>query len=902
MALSAEAVVDEDWCLDEAANVESDPYLLAVSDPYAEPILETDVTTDPCIVGDGTRQEDAVVDDSDGNAEQQDQLLPTAVGDSHPQQLVYDVDADHSEAEVYASEVAENESQIQRLLAEAEADVIAAVEGSQVDRESGHESDVVEVVELPADEQNVSHTVFECKDSENEIGAHQRVEPYDTTFGAADSPHQESDACEAMEVGSTSPCTPPRDLTVEGDANQRSVPHGDMIEQSTSADDLPSSVLGFSPSPQVLNGPHDLGAPPATSGRKPVVVVPKSKSVIAKHLPPRRQVMAVTPPPALPIQVPIAEEESVAMSFKHAGAISADDTPELASVVDEGGHCCDDEIAIVSVDIAQTHTLLDPATDSESESGDRTPRWLQVEPDPEDIVIANDAEMCTAFLDGLPEDAEEEYMGLDQVCPRLQQYLIGHPKALVTKKRKVKGGGKRYFGGDGRSEDVMSDKVVTGCWACGKLDHDSNQCAFKRCFVCSGQGHEQHACPHKKEWCKMCKVSGHEEGLSCPGGQYAEGLAQEADGNSCRCIKCRSEGHVNCGSIPFAKSPGWQAFGCRGSHGTQQSSIGTGGWVPKHPGGLILPTPKQSQKAGWGLRPPLVLPGGCKGSPKPQVFQSWRGSAGKDGWKPKQPLEPPPKYMRGNSGARWLPRGIASPQLNENDASDGEQDGVGFEQLGRGPFGCQSALSPRPSCRPSIGKAGAGPDWRGTGCWGKGKPQQHSRLALSRMTTSDFRAARDVARSVESVLGGTEENAFDGEAAQDGDEADHGDLCMSADESQDPGDDFVESENGEEVEAGGADGRHAGVGRPWNRGAKGGKCNWSGGGPGNGVWARDDGGCKNGWGGRGGWKRSGGSGSSAGCSQAGQGKGGSWRGHSGPRGNNDWNNQSQRNGRWQQNF
>ena len=30
------------------------------------------------------------------------------------------------------------------------------------------------------------------------------------------------------------------------------------------------------------------------------------------------------------------------------------------------------------------------------------------------------------------------------------------------------GTGKRYFGLEERSEDVMADKVVTGCWACGK--------------------------------------------------------------------------------------------------------------------------------------------------------------------------------------------------------------------------------------------------------------------------------------------------------------------------------------------------------------------------------------------------------------------------------------------------
>lgn len=191
-----------------------------------------------------------------------------------------------------------------------------------------------------------------------------------------------------------------------------------------------------------------------------------------------------------------------------------------------------------------------PAEDTFSSDGDgdEEPRWLAGEI-VEDDAAAADAEVCAGILDAADE-ADDEDMAYPQYIPRLAQYLIGHPGALITRKRKnlAKGKGKRYFG-QSKSEDVMADKVVTGCWACGKLDHDSSECSWKRCFVCSGQGHESAECTSKTLWCAKCRSQGH-EALDCPADIYTAGVQQDEDPKWCRCLNCKAEGHVNCGELP----------------------------------------------------------------------------------------------------------------------------------------------------------------------------------------------------------------------------------------------------------------------------------------------------------------------------------------------------------------
>ncbi|CAL1172327.1 unnamed protein product [Cladocopium goreaui] len=208
----------------------------------------------------------------------------------------------------------------------------------------------------------------------------------------------------------------------------------------------------------------------------------------------------------------------------------------------------------------------DEADDAES---DEEPIWLR-NVGVLDPKVAEDADVCAAFLDGLT-GFETDLEAVPQHLPCLARYLVGHPEALVTKKKKghKKGSGKRYFGGEDRSEDVMADKVVTGCWACGKLDHESQDCIFKRCFVCSEQGHEVSECRKRNISCKRCFRQGHFSDL-CPLDSY-ETFDHEDDMSFCRCMKCGEEGHLNCGSMPeteFAEA--WQA----GQHRQQQNSRG----------------------------------------------------------------------------------------------------------------------------------------------------------------------------------------------------------------------------------------------------------------------------------------------------------------------------------------
>lgn len=188
--------------------------------------------------------------------------------------------------------------------------------------------------------------------------------------------------------------------------------------------------------------------------------------------------------------------------------------------------------------------------------------WLdEVEAHWRDEAEAGDASARGNWLDQLGDDYV--VADLEGTCDRLVQYLIGHPRGLVTKRRTAPGGksSKRYFG-DERSEDVMADKVVTGCWACGKLDHESNECPFKRCFVCSSQGHEQADCPSKKDWCSRCKSRGHQI-KECPLTAYSSGIQDEETGTDIffvRCIICREEGHSNCADVPGATpSSGFQS-------------------------------------------------------------------------------------------------------------------------------------------------------------------------------------------------------------------------------------------------------------------------------------------------------------------------------------------------------
>eukprot|EP00933_Yihiella_yeosuensis_P021059 TRINITY_DN1675_c0_g1_i1.p1 TRINITY_DN1675_c0_g1~~TRINITY_DN1675_c0_g1_i1.p1 ORF type:complete len:606 (-),score=127.95 TRINITY_DN1675_c0_g1_i1:20-1786(-) len=233
-----------------------------------------------------------------------------------------------------------------------------------------------------------------------------------------------------------------------------------------------------------------------------------------------------------------------------ASALEGVESPASVNVILDD----DDEVEIVREDIVENSTGVSHMSDEDSESDDdKEPRWPRVVIDKseEAVKLVENAEVCSTFLDGLTGEDKDMDLAFPQYVPKLAQYLIGHPEGYQGKKRKghKKGGGKRYFGGVERSEDVMADKVITGCWACGKLDHESSDCIFKRCFVCSVQGHEASECRERRKTCNRCFRPGHliED---CPQIEYQSGLRSEDDLIYCRCSNCGEEGHLNCGAVP----------------------------------------------------------------------------------------------------------------------------------------------------------------------------------------------------------------------------------------------------------------------------------------------------------------------------------------------------------------
>mmetsp|Transcript_107740 Transcript_107740/g.170096 ORF Transcript_107740/g.170096 Transcript_107740/m.170096 type:complete len:501 (-) Transcript_107740:10-1512(-) len=247
--------------------------------------------------------------------------------------------------------------------------------------------------------------------------------------------------------------------------------------------------------------------------------------------------------------------------------------------------------------------------------GDEEPPWLMLGEPFEDSDVVTETKARADYLESLPEDSDRPVADLEEVCGQLMQYLIGHPASLITKMRKFGGGKKgsksRYFGEE-RSDDVMSDKVVTGCWACGKLTHESDECPFKRCFNCSAQGHQYFECPvSKTAKCSKCGNPGHEKD-DCPVVEYEAGIIKRDKGGPtegedgteytdlffCRCLRCGGDGHLNCALVPVgqilepemcvaAVPPGYE------------SSVNNGSWAfaPKAPGQLLRPRGANSGKS-----------------------------------------------------------------------------------------------------------------------------------------------------------------------------------------------------------------------------------------------------------------------------------------------------------------
>uniref|UniRef100_A0A7S4R4V3 CCHC-type domain-containing protein n=1 Tax=Alexandrium monilatum TaxID=311494 RepID=A0A7S4R4V3_9DINO len=168
--------------------------------------------------------------------------------------------------------------------------------------------------------------------------------------------------------------------------------------------------------------------------------------------------------------------------------------------------------------------MASPCT-SASDDGEGEPPWLGFEWPRNDAATAADAEWRSELLDTTPRGEVD----LRTAVPHLARYLVTHPRALFVPGRRSSAGRSsgRYFVDDGRSLDAMADKMVTGCWACGKLDHESQACPFKRCFVCSQRGHEGNVCRFKGLWCRTCWRQGH-EARCCPQLEYEAGLVYGA--------------------------------------------------------------------------------------------------------------------------------------------------------------------------------------------------------------------------------------------------------------------------------------------------------------------------------------------------------------------------------------
>jgi len=191
--------------------------------------------------------------------------------------------------------------------------------------------------------------------------------------------------------------------------------------------------------------------------------------------------------------------------------------------------------AAMGEDGRDDHGAESIAEDSES---DAEPWWLgQVLPFGCDDAAAAEAaadaavrcEALDAAIQGKSSASDSEQADM---VPQLTRYLSLRPQALIVPGKKqnrsnraASGSGGRYFldTGPELANDAMAAKLAIGCWVCGKLDHNSKACEFKRCFNCSQLGHESAECWVRGTWCQRCKRRGHTERF-CPMEDYEDGM------------------------------------------------------------------------------------------------------------------------------------------------------------------------------------------------------------------------------------------------------------------------------------------------------------------------------------------------------------------------------------------
>lgn len=453
---------------------------------------------------------------------------------------------------------------------------------------------------------------------------------------------------------------------------------------------------------------------------------------------------------------------------------AAEDVLEVADEADDGalweenvvGEPIDHQRSAVDysdvAELAPAPAEDDPtalAEDAVSSNGDadEEPPWLaDLEISNDGGTAAMDAEVTGGYLDELADQDEDMDAAYPQYVPRLAQYLIGHPDALITKRRKRpgKGCGKRYYAEE-KTTDVMADKTVTGCWACGKLDHESHECEFKRCFICSEQGHEHGDCGMKQERCVRCKSQGHIEEF-CPMQAYGSGLEDAVDVAFCSCMLCREEGHLNCGEVPASSSgapgkgpvaPAHPPWGQKAIGAGDYGKASKGGWQPQggRPAG---PYDKGCAPYGKGKACGGCWPGqtGAAGLLRPRAPIGARPSSAsppwgqqRPTWRPRPPSGAPPgrapeaEDEDAEEDERWAKLAAGNGDghdldANEDDGGCGAGGGSG-KSWGRptawagagagkptnGNIGKGAKGGPPPSWRPSWSGGGGGKSWGGGG-------------------------------------------------------------------------------------------------------------------------------------------------------------------------------------------
>eukprot|EP00929_Paragymnodinium_shiwhaense_P022665 TRINITY_DN1441_c0_g2_i1.p1 TRINITY_DN1441_c0_g2~~TRINITY_DN1441_c0_g2_i1.p1 ORF type:complete len:731 (+),score=215.85 TRINITY_DN1441_c0_g2_i1:115-2307(+) len=381
------------------------------------------------------------------------------------------------------------------------------------------------------------------------------------------------DVLETIEVGSVSPCTP-RDVPQDEE--------GRADEPGVTADETeaPGAYASAAPDSTVSGSCEPAPTPFLRVASKPLAR-PKPKPVVR---PARLGMAAIERSPMLAAGEP--SDQTVGEEEQALGELPCERPVEMAGDVageedDDVEFICEEKTGDAFAWSRGEGDADDVLSEDPEDDGTEAPRWLVLaEPGAEDVTVSLDAESSASLLDGVdPKEAggeEAEKKAIEETCPTLWQYIVGHPQAWVTAKRKRPQAKGRFFSGQEKSEDVMADKVVTGCWACGRLDHESHECVFKRCFTCSEQGHEVSECTLRApKTCWRCGRRGCKGPEECPEVQRKEAANSVDEPVFCRCVNCGEEGHLNCGAVSSTSSRD------DGSHQGWPPNAWGGEWSPQ---------------------------------------------------------------------------------------------------------------------------------------------------------------------------------------------------------------------------------------------------------------------------------------------------------------------------------